>query len=259
MQDSQLSLADNDAQTASSERQALHKAQAQLQALEEETEVLKGTQIQASEQLGNTIAELERKAAQIRALEAQLLDLKNEKEDSANKLSELEIEILELRESQETDGDERERTASKVRSLEDEVTIAKEAVEQAQLAAFAKEADVAEQTEKAKQRYDGQIKAMSDEHAALVTAFEALKVELAAAVASVEQARIDAIAKEEAYMLEREEAQEMFTTKELELTAEIQKILSELEVFHASSQSASVKLKRVHRARSPITKAKSRR
>ncbi len=87
-------------------------------------EELRNSHALALAEAQDKIAELEVQAAKVAALEALSASLQEEKEDSANKVSELEIEILELRESQESFDEERELSLTKLEALRDDLAAA---------------------------------------------------------------------------------------------------------------------------------------
>ena len=93
----------SDAATAAAavEHEALLKAKANLETIQQEIETLNTEHSKALAEAQAKVESLEESAARSVALEAQLAELKAENEDKSNKVSELEVEILELKEEQE--------------------------------------------------------------------------------------------------------------------------------------------------------------
>ncbi|KAK7064336.1 laminin-like protein epi-1 [Favolaschia claudopus] len=215
--------ADSDAAAAAVvEHEALLKAQADFTTIEGEIVALKAAQTQALNEVQAQLEAAESKAALVENLETQLKDLRAEKEDAVAKLSEMEIEVLELKESQESAEDERAKTAAKISALEKELSDAVAATQQAIDSALAKEAEHVSQAEGAKASYESELKSISDLHAEVTSQLEALKAEMASAAAT-HQAAVE----EQGRTLA--EAENGFSTKQTELSDEIRRITAELE------------------------------
>ncbi|KAG5647606.1 hypothetical protein DXG03_008959 [Asterophora parasitica] len=219
----------SEAEQLATERKSLVKAQDGLSVLAAETEALKAAHAAALQELGVKLQVFEAKAATIGDLTAKIDELKEEKEENAGKLSELEIEILELKESQEAAEDERERSLARVNALESEVLKATTATQEAHVAAQAKEAEIAAQVEELKATHAAALHAASVKHSNLSASLQALEAKLAAALGVNEQATIDAIAAAEEHARRLEETDRIHAEKQEELSEQIKKITVELE------------------------------
>lgn len=205
------------------EHEALIKAQADFSQIEIEVQALKAAHTQSLEEAQAKLEAAESKAALAQSLETQLAELRVEKEDAVAKLSEIEVEVLELKESQETVEDERAKTAARIATLEQELSQAIAATQQAIDNALAKEAEYTSQADGAKALHEGQLKTISDAHAETASQLEALKVELEAALTT------HRVAGEE-HSRQLGEAEEGYLRKQAELSEEIRRITTELEV-----------------------------
>ncbi|KAJ7169747.1 hypothetical protein C8R46DRAFT_1265230 [Mycena filopes] len=204
------------AAAAAAEHETLLKTQADLSAIEAEFQAFKAEQAQTLEEAQVRLQAAEGKAAHAEVLEAQLVELRAEKEDAVAKLSEIEVEILELKESQETIEDERAKTAAKIASLEQELSQA--AIDNA----LAKEAEYLSQADGVKVSHETELKAISEAHAQTTSQLEALNVEMEAAIAT-HQAATDE------HTRRLGEAEEGYVKKQTELSDEIRRITEELE------------------------------
>jgi chromosome segregation ATPase len=156
--------------------------------------------------------------------------LKEENEEHVNKLSELEIEILELKENQELVEDQREKLLSRIKLMEEELLSATSAKQQVVDDAKAKEADHIALLDEIKKQHNEALEAISEERTNVVVALEALKGDLAASVAAHEQAKVDAQTALEEHTRKLEEAAQVLESQRTELSDEIKKITAELEV-----------------------------
>lgn len=227
---SQDSASSDAALAASVEHDALVKAQTDFADIAVETEALKAAHAQALEEATSKLQVLEAKAARVETLEAEITSLKSEKEDTANKLSELEIEILELRESQETAEDEHTQALARLKSLEEQLSAATVATEQAIEEAKSKEESHSRAVEDLNELHEEALQAASEEQAKVAAQLDALKVDLAEALAAREQAKADRVTAEENHARQVQEAEKEYLNKQSELSEQIQKITAELEV-----------------------------
>jgi chromosome segregation ATPase len=218
------------AAAAAVEHEALIKAHADLTAIAAETQTLKITHAQASEEAMEKLKVIESKAARSEDLEVQLVELKAEKAENSHKLSELEIEVLELKESQEAIEEERKKSLAHLNSVEEALANAVTGTQQAIEDAKAKEVELARQAEDTRKLHGDELKAAADEHAKMVADLEALKAELAEAQAAYEQANADAHAAIEDHARKLDEAEKGYLSKQTELSDEIQRITTEFEV-----------------------------
>ncbi|KZT30690.1 hypothetical protein NEOLEDRAFT_1053426 [Neolentinus lepideus HHB14362 ss-1] len=217
------------AAVASIEHAALEKAKADLDAIQAESEALQKAHVAALEEAQTRVSELENKAAQADALAAEVAELTSEKDETANKLSELEIEILELKEAQEKAEDERTESLAHIKALEVQLAEATVATQQVLEEAKAKEEEHAQKLGDAEKSHFEALQAASDEQAKVMAQLETLKEELAQAQSAHEQAKADAQAAAEEHVQKLDEVEKFRLEKETELTQELERVKSELE------------------------------
>jgi chromosome segregation ATPase len=227
---SHASASSDAAAAAQVDRDVLVKAKADLEAITAEKEALQATHTKALEDAAAKLDEQRSKAAGVEALEKELADLKAENGEHANRLSELEIEILEAKESQDKAEDERGKALSSVKLLEDELARAVEATQQANDDAIARDGEHRQRAADLKQAHNEELKAVIEEQAKVAVQLENLKEELAASLAARELAKADAQTATEGHTRQFSEAEQRHLAKQEELTAQIQKISTDLEV-----------------------------
>lgn len=233
---SHTSASSEAAAAASIEHEALLKAQADFVAIKEETEKLEAVHAKEMEELSTKLKDLESISSGAETLQAQLKELRSAKEESANKVSELEIEILELKESQETIEDERTGLLEQIEALRVELSTATAATQKALDDAQSKELEYQSQADGTTLLHQEALKAASEEQAKVASRLEALQTELAGAVAAHEQSKADAQTAVEEHIRKLEETEQGHLAKQGELSDEIKRITAELEVFfHLSS------------------------
>ena len=198
-----------------------------LKAHSNEIEVLKVAHADALRVAHDQIKD---KAAAADNLNVTLTRLKEEKEEIVAKLSELEVEILELRESQELAEDQRAQLLARIKIAEEELLSTASAKQRAIEEVKAKEVDHAALVDNIKKDHHEALEAASEERTNVVVALEALKEELATSVAAQEQVEINAQAALEEHARKLEEMEEVYKSKQTELSDEIKRITSELEV-----------------------------
>lgn len=221
------SASSNAADLSSVEHEALLKAKADFTAIAAEAEALKLSHTAALEEAHAKVKRLE---TLIEELNVQLAGLKTDKEENASKLSELEIEILELRESQEAVEDERERLLARIKTLEEELLKTSDATRQALENAKAREEEFSAQVGKIQSTHSDAIQAASEEQAKLVASLEALKVELVGALEANKSSKTEALEVLEGHARKLAEAEQAYLNKQSELSDEIRRITTELEV-----------------------------
>ncbi len=223
--------ATSDAALATSiEHEALLKAQATFAEIQVELEELRNSHALALAEAQDKIAELEVQAAKVAALEALSASLQEEKEDSANKVSELEIEILELRESQESFDEERELSLTKLEALRDDLAAATAAAEKANSYVHAKEAEYTSSAKTVKEEHENALKAAGEEQSKVLAQLDSLKSELDAALSTHETLNYEALKTAEIHSRALDEAEQRYLARQSELSEEINKITAELEV-----------------------------
>lgn len=191
---------------------------------------MKASYKKALEDSATQIKALEEKAAGNEQLEAQVTSLKLEKEDNSNKLSELEIEILELKETQEGLEDTRDKLHRRITTLEDSLTQAAAANALAVETANEKEKEhLAQLNEQAKQ-HEEELTTRSKRHTEIAASLAALEAKCAETSRTYEQARQDIESIEQAHALKISELEQAHAAQRDAQSAELAKVRAELEV-----------------------------
>ena len=219
------------AEAASVEHANLLQAQADLKAISEETEELKATHRQALEDSTTQVKALEEKAAGSEELKAQMASLKLEKEDNASKLSELEIEILELRETQEGLEDARDSLQLRITALEDELAKAAVASALAIEAASEKEKAHLAQLNEQVAEHEKELATRSERHAEIVASLKTLEAQHADTLNAYEQAKQDIILIEQTHTSKLSELEQAYAAQRDAQSVEFAKVKAELEVY----------------------------
>lgn len=220
-------------EAASIDRSALLKAQSDFNIISEEAEALKAAHTQALQDSENRIAELQTKIAESESLEVQLAALKAEKEENATKLSELEIEILELKETQDDLEDTRDSLRRQVANLENELAKAAVSGAMAGESSSQREAEHEQKLAELFTKHQQELETEAGRYAEVVGNLEALKLQLAETQEAHEQSKEDLLCKEERHSSKVIALQESFSATEAALLADIAKVTKELEVSDA--------------------------
>ncbi len=218
------------ASAAAVEHETLLKAQADLHAIQAELEKVNSENAQALQEAQERIQSLEAEASRVAELDAAVEQLKTENEEQATKVSELEIEILETREEQEEANDELTKTLARVKALEDDLVKANVSLTTAAKLAQAKEAEFSSTAEATANAHSDELAKAAAESLKLLDQLAATQAELENAVAANEQAKADFETAAKEYAAKLEEAENLQRFKEAELSEEIQRITTELEV-----------------------------
>jgi conserved oligomeric Golgi complex subunit 6 len=198
---------DEDMTTAAEiDRQALVKARADLEAMEAEMAAQKAARA----------AELDAAAVKI--------------EETANKLSELEVEVMELREAHELAKEERKVSETRINSLREEAQNAVEATNKAVQEAATKEVVAAEHLEEVKRQHTETLALAAEESRRLSEQLNVLQAEIDGLRGDLEAVNATAVSASEEHARQLVEAEKAHQSRQDELTAEIRRISSELEV-----------------------------
>lgn len=230
LEKSGAAAASSAAEAASVEREALLKAQADFKAISEEVEAMKLSHTTALKDSMSQIAELREKSSVTATLEAQIASLKAEKEETANKLSELEIEILELKETQEGLEDARDTLQKRIATLEDDLAAAAVTSGLAAEAASSKEAEHAQMVEALIGEHKKELELDSVRFAQLTATFEALQKEHSEALVLYEQSKRNLVDSEGRHASELTALKDAQVAQQAAQAAELEKVLKELEV-----------------------------
>lgn len=212
------------------EHEALLKARSDLAAIKTEVEALEKAHAEALEEAVTKAQEYEEKAAKSTSLEKQVADLLIEKEESANKVSELEVEILEIKDSQEGADDEKTSLRAKLSSIQAELKEATAATQKALDDAQAKDAEYSSQSGSTKELHEQSLQAAADAQSKLAEQIKELEEQLSQSQAANAKATEDAKTALEAHAAELAAAEESFQAKQTQLTTEISRISADLEV-----------------------------
>lgn len=164
------------------------------------------------------------------SLASQVTALKAEKEETATKVSELEIEILELKEAQEALEDERDQLKNVIKSLEGNLAQA-----QSNIAKASQDFKTAEEqhtviVEELRLKHVEELGAAAEKHSQVVELLQSVQGSLESANLELEKARSAADQAEEAHKLKLLEVEQAYMMVQNELTEKIATITAELEV-----------------------------
>lgn len=217
------------AAAAQAERESFLRAKADLDALNAEIEALRTAHDTALQDAATKLSESQQRASEVSSLITEIEALKAEREESANTISELEIKVLEMNESQEKAEDEHNKLLARLKGVEADLAQAIAAKEQIVQDAKTKEEEGAQQIAELKQSYGVEIQSLRDELAATATRVENLKTDLAALEDAHEKTKKDAEATAEEHERQLEESEQSYITKHIEFSEEIKKLTAELE------------------------------
>ncbi|KAG1800949.1 uncharacterized protein HD556DRAFT_1340980 [Suillus plorans] len=234
------------AAAAQNEREAVLRARTDYETISAELEALRASHASTIQDFHVRLSETHERAADADALEAQVRQLRAEREENANKLSELEVEILELKESQEQAEDDHAKVLDRLKRVEEELVHAAAATQSALAASKVREEQHAEQMTEVKEAHSGELQTANDELSNIVADLAALREELAAAHAAHEQTKIEAQNAAEEHERQIEETESEFFSKHLELSEEIKGITIELESQEARYNAKVDALKAEH-------------
>ena len=211
------------------EHEALLGARADLEAISAEASALKSAHTAALDELQQRLSVAEKKAGEVQRLETELAGLKGEKEDTANRISELEIEVLEAKDAVEEAEDTKARAESRIKGLEDELAKAKIASTDA---LEDKEKNFLAQLGEAKRELEARAAGLEQGRDELLSQLATLEGELANAQAALETASHGqqlAVEEHAAKLQSLEQSnQEVLDA----LNVELQRVKNELEVYN---------------------------
>lgn len=215
---------------AERDRQALVEARAELETMEAETTALKAAQAEALDAATAKISALELQASRAEALASEIADLHAGKEGTSNKLSELEVEILGLKEARDVAEEERGNSKTQIDTLREEVARATAAAEKAVEEAATKQSAATEHLEEVKKQHEAALALVVEESKKLTDQLHASQAKIDGLRNNLEalDAAAASAAKEHAGRLA--EAEQAHKARQDELTAEIERISVELAV-----------------------------
>lgn len=234
------------AEAASIEHEALLKAQSDFSAIQTEMDSLKAAHTRALADATEKIAQLEGQTDSVATLDDRITALQKDKEESANKVSELEVEILELKEAMETGEDEREKTTAELKALRQQLAATKAEMEQALQEAETKQAELLAAAEALKAEHAEALKTLEEAQAAISAELDGVKVELASALEAHESTKTDAATAADFHVKALEEAEQRLVAKEAELLEKLGNITTELEGQEAKYNAKVADVKAEH-------------
>ncbi|THH06937.1 hypothetical protein EW145_g3734 [Phellinidium pouzarii] len=213
---------------AAVEHEALIKARDDLDTIKAEAEALRAAHESVSKQASDKLQELEFAASHASELAARVAELSTEKEENANRISELEVEILELKETADKAEDEEGQALARIKALEEQIAAAAAASEQALIEAKKGDEEHERVLKDSRRQHDEALKIAGDEQDKLSIKLRELEEELAGTVARYEQALLDAEFAEQAHAEKLEEIKKIRIEKANELSAEIERLVTQL-------------------------------
>ena len=203
------------------------KTHAKLQSHIEEIEAQQVAQ-------GGVIKESEARSAKLKetidGLQVHLTTLLVEKEENANKVSELEVEILELKENQEGHEDVRDALQTQVDELLRKLADADATVGVAAEAAAKKDAEYSDKLKELSVEHEQELEASAARVAEITTSLDDLRTEYDEVVASLQKAKKDAVTEAEQHNLKTVEAEKAHADALAGLSTQLEEVSRDLNV-----------------------------
>lgn len=203
------------------------KTHAKLQSHIEEIEAQQVAQ-------GGVIKESEARSAKLKetidGLQVHLTTLLVEKEENANKVSELEVEILELKENQEGHEDVRDALQTQVDELLRKLADADATVGVAAEAAAKKDAEYSDKLKELSVEHEQELEASAARVAEITTSLDDLRTEYDEIVASLQKAKKDAVTEAEQHNLKTVEAEKAHADALAGLSTQLEEVSRDLNV-----------------------------
>lgn len=215
---------------AEKDRQALVEARADLESMKTKTDELKATHAEALDAATAKITAVELRASQAEALATEIAALRAEKEGTSNKLSELEVEILEVKEARDLAEEERGRSKAQIDSLREEIATAAMATRKAVEEAEAKQTAAAEHLKEIKGQHEVALALIAEESKKLAEQLHASQAEVDELRKDLDAANAAAASAAEEHTGRLAEAEQAHKARQDELTAEIERISVALAV-----------------------------
>jgi chromosome segregation ATPase len=225
--------------TAERDRQALVEARAELEIMEAEATALKAAQAEALDAATAKISALELQASRAEALATEIADLRIGKEGTSNKLSELEVEILELKEARDLAEEEQANSKTRIDTLREAVAKATADVEKTVEEAAAQQSAATEHLEEVKKQHEAALALVVEESKKLTDQLHASQAEIDGLRNSLEASDAAAASAAEEHAGWLAEAEQAHKARQDELTAEIKRISDELAVRSPTGSLAS--------------------
>jgi len=223
---------------AERDRQALVEARAELETMGTETATLKAAHAEALDAATAKISALE-------ALDTEIADLRAGKEGTSNKLSELEVEILELKEARDLAEEERANSKTQIDTLRQEVATATAAAKKTVEEVGANQRAATEHLEEVKKQHEAALTLVVEESKKLADQLHASQAEIDRLRNSLEASDAAAASAAEEHAGRLAEAEQAHKARQDELKAEIEKISAELAVRSPTGSLASCSVHKV--------------
>lgn len=204
----------------SAERESHSKTQTDLRL---RTEEIEAHRIAHAQELAARSAELKEIAGTTETLRARLTTLLEEKEESANKVSELEVEILELKETLEGFEDSRDALQRRVDELLQKLT-------DADAAAIKKDAEHCQTLTDLSAKHEQELEASVARVTEITAALDKLRAEYVEVVGSFERTKKDLVSKEEQHVLKFDEMEKAHADVHARLSSQLEEALRNLSV-----------------------------
>ena len=227
---------------AEKDRQALADARADLDSMKTNTGALEAAHAEALDAATAKISALELQASQAEALATEIAALRAEKEGTSNKLSELEVEILELKEARDLAEEERGSSKTQTDTLREQVATAAVAAEKAVEEAEAKQTAAAEHLEEVKRQHEVALELVAEESKKLTEQLHASQAEVDGLRNDLGAVNAAAASAAEEHTGRLAEAEQAHKARQDELTAEIERISAELAVRNLAGLLALMKV-----------------
>jgi chromosome segregation ATPase len=224
---------------AERDRQALVETRAELETMASETITLKAAQAEALDATTAKISALELLASRAEVLATEIADLRAGKEETSNKLSELEVEILELKDARDLAEEEHAKSKTQIETLREEVATATAAAEKTVEEAAAKQSAATEHLEEVKKQHEAALALLVEQSKKLTDQLHASQAEIDGLHRNLKASDAAAAFAAEEHAGWLAEADQAHKARQDELTAEIKRISVELAVRGPTGSFAS--------------------
>jgi predicted nucleic acid-binding Zn-ribbon protein len=217
-------------EAASVERHAHLNAQAELSLRKEDNEAQAAAHVEVTKELEVRRAELTEKNEMTVTLQARLTTLFAEKEENATKVSELEVEILELKEAQEGLEDVQGALQSRVDELLLKLSDANADAGIAAAAAGKKDAEHFQELKEMSLKHEQELEASAVRVAEITTSLNKLKADYVEVVGDLEKTKKDVVGKEEEHNLKLGELEKAHADLLAALSSQLEDVSRNLNV-----------------------------
>lgn len=217
-------------EAASVAREDYVKAHAKLRSHIEEIEAQRVSQGEVAKELEARSAKLKEMTDIIDGLQAHLTALLAEKEENANKVSELEVEILELKENQEGLEDNRDALQTQVDELLRKLANADATAGIAAETAAKRDAEWSDKLKELSMKHEQELESSAARVAEITTSLDHLRAEYDEIVGGLQKAKMDAIIKEEQHNLKMVEAEKAHADALAALSTQLEEVSRDLNV-----------------------------